>query len=79
MSIEFLRKLSKLRSPLDLTRPDDIDNLLVLRAAGMVAAFTLRNNGHGDGVEVGRFLSLTPEGRRALAPGDDDGAALPPQ
>ena len=72
MSIVFLRTLSKLRCPLDLTRPGDINNLLVLRAAGMVAAFTLRaKHPDGDTGEVGRFLSLTPEGRRALtAPSD---------
>ncbi len=65
MSIEFLHKLSTLHGPLDLTRPDEVDHVLVLRAAGLVSAFTLRYECPAR--EIARFLSLTPEGRVALA------------
>lgn len=72
MSLEFLRRLSKLHSPLDLTRPADVNSLVVLRAAGMVTAFTLRtpSDDAGPGQEVGRFLALTPDGRQALDGGE---------
>jgi hypothetical protein len=66
MSIEFLRALSERRAPCDITRPDEINNLVVLRAAGMVAAFTLHAPSRNGKAEVGRFLSLTPAGRQAL-------------
>lgn len=66
MSIEFLRALSERHAPCDITRPDEIDDLVVLRAAGMVAAFTLHAHSQNGKTEVGRFLSLTPAGRQAL-------------
>jgi len=64
MSIEFLRALSSCHAPLTLTRPADINDLLVLRAAGLVVALTLKPEVGGP--EVGRFLALTPDGRSAL-------------
>jgi len=64
MSIEFLRALAKCRAPLTLTEPQDINNLLVLRAAGLVVALTLRPEAGGR--EVARFLTLTPDGRSLL-------------
>ena len=64
MSIEFLRALAKRPAPVTLTNPRDIDSLLVLRAAGMVAALTFKSDARGR--EVGRFLALTPDGRSAL-------------
>ncbi|MBJ2154264.1 hypothetical protein [Variovorax sp. IB41] len=76
--MEFLDHLSRSKAPLTLTDPDEINNLVVLRAAGFVAAFTLRPLRDGDGSEDrkdgqgrerGRFLALTPEGRAALARG----------
>ena len=70
MCIEFLRALAKLPAPVTLTHRRDVDNLLVLRAAGLVAAFTLKTD---DGRrEVGRFLALTPDGRDALAMNGED-------
>ena len=80
MSIEFLRTLATRHTPLDLTRPDDIHKLVVLRAAGFVTAFTLRPKAAAEPehvaapAEVGRFLALTPEGRQALD-GEGDRAA----
>ncbi|MEJ1126057.1 hypothetical protein V9L20_00660 [Variovorax sp. CCNWLW225] len=64
MSIEFLRVLAKHPAPATLTDPHDIDSLLVLRAAGLVAALTFKPDAGGR--EVGRFLALTPDGRSAL-------------
>ena len=64
MSIDFLRTLAKCRAPLTLTDPEDINKLLVLRAAGLVVAMTLRPV--AGGCEVARFLALTPDGRSAL-------------
>jgi DNA-binding MarR family transcriptional regulator len=72
MSIEFLHKLSTHRGPLDLTRPDEVDHVLVLRAAGLVSAFTLRSECPAR--EIARFLSLTPEGRGLLARATEEAA-----
>ncbi len=72
MSIEFLHKLSTQRGPLDLTRPDEIDHVLVLRAAGLVSAFTLRADCPAH--EIARFLSLTAEGRGVLARSTEEDA-----
>ncbi|QGW81872.1 hypothetical protein [Variovorax paradoxus] len=69
MSIEFLRALAKHPAPVTLTNPHDIDNLLVLRAAGLVAALTFKLDAGGR--EVGRFLALTPDGRSALGTATD--------
>jgi hypothetical protein len=64
MSIDFLRTLAKCRAPLTLTDPEEINKLLVLRAAGLVVALTLRPVAGKS--EVARFLALTPDGRSAL-------------
>ncbi|MGF6347592.1 hypothetical protein [Variovorax sp. W2I14] len=69
MCIEFLDRLSRSKAPLTLTQPDEINNLVVLRAAGFVAAFTLRSVRDGESREWGRFLTVTPAGRAALADG----------
>jgi hypothetical protein len=69
MCIEFLDRLSRSKAPLTLTQPDEINNLVVLRAAGFVAAFTLRSVRDGESRGWGRFLALTPAGRAALADG----------
>ncbi|RST48584.1 hypothetical protein [Variovorax sp. DXTD-1] len=69
MSIEFLRVLAKHPAPATLTDPHDVDNLLVLRAAGLVAALTFKPDAGGR--EVGRFLALTPDGRSALGMATD--------
>jgi hypothetical protein len=66
MCIDLLLTLSGQHAPLNLTRPDDVRSLVVLRAAGLVAAFTLRPAHAPHGCEVGRFLALTPQGREAL-------------
>jgi hypothetical protein len=65
MSIDFLRELSRYSGPVDLIGPDDVNNVLVLRAAGLVTAFTFRKKCLAR--EAARFLSLTVEGRAALA------------
>ncbi|MDP9929169.1 hypothetical protein J2X90_002023 [Variovorax paradoxus] len=73
MSIDFLHTLAKCRAPLTLTDPEDINKLLVLRAAGLVVALTLRPVAGKS--EVARFLALTPDGRSAL----DLASARPPR
>ncbi|MEZ2299234.1 hypothetical protein [Variovorax sp. RCC_210] len=67
MCLEFLQQLSHGKAPRTLTEPDEINTLLVLRAAGYVAAFTLRSSQNGESREWGRFLAITPRGREALA------------
>jgi hypothetical protein len=67
MCLEFLQQLSHGKAPRTLTEPDEINTLLVLRAAGYVAAFTLRSSQNGESREWGRFLAITPSGREVLA------------
>lgn len=67
MSIAFLAQLGRSQPPLTLTQPQEVQELLTLRAAGLVAAFTLRATERGETREYGRFLALTPAGRVALA------------
>jgi hypothetical protein len=67
MSIAFLAQLSRSKAPLTLTSSHEVNQLVLLRAAGLVAAFTLRVTEEGRTSEYGRFLALTPSGRAALA------------
>lgn len=60
-------QLSHCDAPLTLARPHEVNELVLLRAAGLVAAFTLRVTEDGRTREYGRFLALTPAGRAALA------------
>lgn len=73
MCIETLRELSAGARPQTFASDRMVDQLLVLRAAGLVAALVLRA-APSEAREVARFLAITPEGRRALqtgvAPGD---------
>lgn len=67
MSLAFLAQLSRAKAPLTLTSPQEINELFLLRAAGLVAAFTLRVVEDGRTREYGRYLALTPAGRQALS------------
>jgi hypothetical protein len=67
MSIAFLAQLSRSRAPLTLTQPQEVHEPVMLRAAGLVVALTLRATESGHPREYGRFLALTPAGRVALA------------
>jgi RNA polymerase sigma-54 factor len=67
MSIAFLAQLSRSRAPLTLTQPQEVHERVMLRAAGLVVALTLRATENGHTREYGRFLALTPAGRVALA------------
>lgn len=79
MCIETLRELSAGTRPQTFSSGRMIDELRVLRAAGLVAVLVLRA-GPSEPREVARFLAITPAGYRALrtclAPGDEptDGA-----
>lgn len=67
MCFDFLAQLSRSKAPVTFATTDEINRLMVLRAAGLVAAFTLRTRENDQVREWGRFLALTPEGRAALA------------
>lgn len=69
MSLEFLRTLADGRLPATLTRPNEINDLLVLRAAGLVAAVTLKASQDQGAGEIARCLALTPQGHAALREG----------
>ena len=69
MSIELLRALADQALPVSLTAPADVEGLVVLRAAGLVAAVTLTPFEDDERHEIGRCLAITPEGRAALRKG----------
>jgi len=79
MSLQFLRTLAGLPLPATLTRPEEINDLLVLRAAGLVAAVTLKAPGDQGAGEVGRCLALTPQGRAALRDGRQEPGPVNPR
>ena len=71
MSIEKLRQLAGLDIPFNANDDDEIDELRVLMAAGLIAGLTLRVPAGVDGgpdraARVIRVLAITPEGRRLL-------------
>lgn len=66
MPMELLRELADRRLPHTLTDPADIDKLIVLRAAGMVAAFVPATGNDGTLRGPARVLAITPDGQAAL-------------
>lgn len=68
MSIEVLRQMAAERLPMDCTDDFLRDDLLVLRSAGLIAAFSLRlpPSGQAPVLRVTRVLAITPDGRRLL-------------
>ena len=64
MSIPFLQRLAKLPRPSTLTDPRQIDELVVLRTAGLVAAWVTRPDGH---TESALFLTLTQAGQQTIS------------
>uniref|UniRef100_UPI0040394AB7 hypothetical protein n=1 Tax=Variovorax sp. BK018 TaxID=3450241 RepID=UPI0040394AB7 len=79
MSLSFLRTLADSRLPVTLTRPSEINDLLVLRAAGLVAAVTMKAPGDQGAGEVARCLALTPQGRAALRDGRQEPGLVNPR
>lgn len=64
MSIPFLQRLAKLPRPSTLTDPRQINELVVLRTAGLVAAWVLRPDAH---TVSALFLTLTQAGQDTLS------------
>jgi hypothetical protein len=76
MSIELLRQAAARSMPFDVVEGDaHFDTVLLLRAAGLVAALSLRVPVPGmplPSAWVLRVLAITPRGRRAMACGIDE-------
>lgn len=68
MSIKVLQQVAARQLPMDCMDDDLRDELLVLRAAGLIAALTLQfpPSGLAPRVRVTRVLAITPDGRRLL-------------
>lgn len=70
MSIATLQQVARQRLPLNVSDDDQVDELRVLMAAGLIAALPLRAPPKGDGGSAGppmvRVLAITPDGRRLL-------------
>lgn len=68
MSIELLERMAAQKLPLDCVDEGQRDGLLVLRAAGLIAALLLRLPAVGQpaGPLIVRVLAITPDGRRLL-------------
>lgn len=64
MTLQLLREISRSTLPLTVNDRDAIDQLRLLRAAGLVAVFL--SSPHSP-TPFARVLVVTPEGRRALA------------
>lgn len=64
MPLELLHKLAGQSLPATVTDPADIDKLRLLRAAGHVAVLLPPVSAHHA---FARVLTLTPEGKKALA------------
>lgn len=78
MSIELLERMAAQKLPLNCFDDEQRDGLLVLRAAGLIAALLLRmpaTQGPTGPVLV-RVLAITPEGWRLLRRAR--GAQVPP-
>ena len=83
MSIAKLRQIARLPLPFDASDEDDVDELRVLMAAGLITGLALTvpltPRGRGGGREgpltshVIRVLAITPDGRRLLRRSDADG------
>jgi hypothetical protein len=68
MSIAKLREVAARQLPLDVSDEDEVDEVRVLMAAGLVAGLRLRIAAAVDSpcVMVLRVLAITPDGRRLL-------------
>lgn len=77
MSIELLRQVSAQKLPVDCSDDEIRDGLLVLRSAGLIAAFTVRKqvNGQASSAVLVRVLAVTPAGWRLLERERDPSAA----
>lgn len=69
MSIARLEQVARQKLPLNISDADEVDELRVLMAEGLIAALPVRAPAH-DGSAAGRrmvrVLAITPDGRRLL-------------
>jgi len=78
MSIARLREVARHKLPLNISDVDEVDELRVLMAAGLLVALRVRtpsDDGEGAGVTMIRVLAITAAGRRLLARSSDAGRA----
>jgi hypothetical protein len=68
MSIARLREVAAQRLPLNVSDEDEVDELRVLMAAGLIAGLRLVGAASPDGARhlMVRVLAITPDGRRLL-------------
>ena len=64
MPMELLQQLAERRLPCVIESPAEVDQLRVLRAAGLVVAMFLRPPGTQE--QQAEVLAITPQGRQAL-------------
>lgn len=78
MSIPRLRHVAQQRLPFNVSDDDEIDELLVLMAAGLIAGLRVAGTAKPDGARstVVRVLAITPDGRRLLQRARTDPPAL---
>jgi hypothetical protein len=78
MSIARLREVARHKLPLNISDVDQIDELRVLMAAGLLVALRVRtasDDGAGAGAAMIRVLAITAAGRRLLARSGGTGRA----
>lgn len=68
MSIARLRQIAEQKLPLNVSGDDEVDELRVLMAAGLIAGLRLRVAAGPDGCDglMVRVLAITPDGHRLL-------------
>ena len=69
MPMDFLRRVEKADFPLTVEEVADVDNVAVLRAAGLVEAEMVDAVGGNPDTSRAVVLRITPEGHVALAGG----------
>jgi hypothetical protein len=68
MSIPRLRQVAQQRLPFNASDDDEVDELRVLMAAGLIAGLRVAGSAKPDGARstVIHVLAITPDGRRLL-------------
>jgi hypothetical protein len=80
MSIARLREVAAQRLPLNVSDDDEVDEIRVLMAAGLIAGMRLVRPASTDGTPhaMVRVLAITPDGRRLLRRTTAEVPAAPP-
>jgi hypothetical protein len=76
MSIARLQQVATQRLPFNVSEFDEVDEVHVLMAAGLIAGMRMRVAIEPDGPTspLVRVLAITPDGRRLLRRCSEDGA-----